>query len=157
MHMAKEVFLTKEKLAELKSELEELTKVRRPDIIAKIRDARALGDLSENAEYHGAREEQSFVEGRIEELEYMIKNAKIIAESCRTKDKVDLGCKVDCQVDGDGKTQFIIVGSAEVDVASGKISNESPIGKALMGKKSGEAVEVQTPSGAMKYKILKIS
>ena len=155
--MSKEVFLTKEKLEELKKELDLFVKVKRPDIIEKIKDARSLGDLKENAEYHGAREEQAYIESKIEELEFMIKNAKIIVETCKTRSAVDLGCKVECHIEGDGKVEFSIVGSAEVDVASGKISNESPIGKALMGKKVGESIEVEVPDGKMKYKILKIS
>jgi len=151
----KEIFLTKEKLAELKNELDALVNIKRPEVVAKIREARALGDLSENAEYHGAREEQSFMEGKIEELEYMIKNAKIISEK-HSKEFVDLGCKVECHMESDGKQEFMIVGSAEVDVEKGKISNESPIGSALMGKKVGETVEVKVPDGVIKYKILKI-
>jgi len=154
--MSKEVYLSKEKLDKLKKELEEFRKVRRPEIIARIKEARALGDLSENAEYHSAREEQGFVEGRIEELEYMIKNAKIIAEDGKAHDKVELGAKVVCLVAKDGKAEFRIVGSAEVDVSFGKISNESPIGKALMGKKVGDSVEVNIPTGKVKYKILSI-
>uniref|UniRef100_A0A7C4R9Y4 Transcription elongation factor GreA n=1 Tax=candidate division CPR3 bacterium TaxID=2268181 RepID=A0A7C4R9Y4_UNCC3 len=155
--MNKEVFLTKEKLEELKKELEDLKKNARPEIIARIKEARALGDLSENAEYHSAREEQGRTEGRIEELEYMIKNAKIIDKTCKVKNKVDMGCKVTCSIEGDGNVDFTIVGSAEVDVFNGKISNESPIGKSLMGKKVGDVIEFDAPAGKTKYKILKIS
>lgn len=156
--MQKEVYLTKEKLAELKQELENLKKVKRPEIIMKIKEARALGDLSENAEYHSAREEQGRIEGRIEEIEYMIKKAKIISESCKSKSKVDLGCKVSCKIEGgdDGKAEFTLVGSAEADPLEGKISNESPIGKALMGKKVGDVAEADTPVGKMKFKVLSI-
>ena len=153
----KEVYLTKEKLEQIKKDLEELIKVKRPEVISRIKEARSLGDLSENAEYHSAREEQGFIEGKIEELEYMIKNAKIITETCKSKSKVEIGCNVNCSIEGDGKIDFKIVGSAEVDVAAGKISNESPIGKALLGKKVGDVVEVDAPAGKMKYKILKIS
>lgn len=154
--MKKDVYLTKEKLDQIKKDLEELKKVKRPDIILKIKEARALGDLSENAEYHSAREEQGFIEGKIEELEYMVKNAKIVGDSCKSNGTVDVGCKVSCSVAGDGKAEFMIVGSAEADPLSGKISNESPIGKALMGKKVGDSVEVDIPAGKVKYKIVKI-
>jgi len=154
--MSKEVYLTKEKLEQIKKELDELIKVKRPDIIAKIKDARSLGDLSENAEYHSAREEQGFIEGKIEELSYMVKNAKIVEESCNTQGKVDVGCKVSCSIEGDGKVEFMIVGSAESDPSKGRISNESPIGKALMGKKVGDIVEVAIPAGTAKYKIMKV-
>lgn len=154
--MNKAVFLTREKLEGIKKELDDLRKNKRPEIIARVKDARALGDLSENAEYHSAREEQGRVEGRIEELEYMIKNASIIAESNRAKNKVEMGCRVTCSIESDGRIVFTIVGSAEVDVFSGKVSNESPIGKALMGKKVGDVVEVDAPAGKMKYKILSI-
>jgi transcription elongation factor GreA len=152
--MQKEVFLTREKLEKIKKELEEFKKVRRPDIIAKIKEARALGDLSENAEYHSAREEQGYIEGKIEELEYMIKKAKIVGESCGSKNKVDIGCHVTCSIEKDGKIEFMIVGSAEADPANGRISNESPIGKSLMGKKVGDVIEVEIPAGKVKYKIL---
>ena len=156
--MKKDVYLTKEKLDQIKKDLEALKKVKRPDIILKIKEARSLGDLSENAEYHSAREEQGFIEGKIEELEYMVKNAKIVGDLGKVRDKVEVGCKVSCSIAGDGsKVEFMIVGSAEADPIAGKISNESPIGKALMGKKVGESVEVEIPAGKVKYKILKIS
>ena len=155
--MTKDVFLTLEKLQKLKEELGHLKSERRPDVIARIKDARALGDLSENAEYHSAREEQAFVEGRIEELEYMIKKARLIKEGGSGKDSVEVGSMVVCNNEEYGeKVTFNIVGSAEVDISSGKISNESPIGRALMGKKKGEVVEVAIPAGIIKYKILEV-
>lgn len=154
--MSKEVYLTKEKLEQIKKELDELVSIKRPDIIAKIKEARSLGDLSENAEYHSAREEQGFIEGKIEELSYMVKNAKIVEESSKAKGKVDIGCKVVCHIESDGKTEFTIVGSAESDPLNGKISNESPIGKALIGKKVGDVIEVDIPAGKAKYKIVSI-
>ncbi|HRY60205.1 MAG TPA: transcription elongation factor GreA [Patescibacteria group bacterium] len=154
--MSKEVYLTKEKLEQIQKELKELLEVKRPEVIGRIKDARALGDLSENAEYHSAREEQGFIEGRIEELEYMVKNASIISDDGKKKDRVGLGATVVTSSEGE-KVTFKIVGSAEVDVANGRISNESPIGKAMMNKKEGETVEVETPGGKMKYKILKIT
>jgi transcription elongation factor GreA len=154
--MTKEVFLTKEKLEKIKIELEELRKVKRPDIISRIKEARSLGDLSENAEYHSAREEQGFIEGKIEELEYMVKNAKIITDKGGAHSKVELGTSLVCSVGKDGKKEFNIVGSAEVDASVGKISNESPIGKALMGKKIGDVIEVDIPTGKVKYKIISI-
>lgn len=154
--MSKEVYLTKEKLEQIKKELDELVSVKRPDIIAKIKEARSLGDLSENAEYHSARQEQGFIEGKIEELSYMVKNAKIVEESSKAKVKVDIGCKVTCHIGSDGKTEFTIVGSAESDPINGKISNESPIGQALMGKKVGDVIEIEVPVGKAKYKIVSI-
>ena len=154
--MQKEVYLTKEKLEKIKAELEEFKKIKRPNIIAKIKEARALGDLSENAEYHSAREEQGFIEGKIEELEYIVKNARIVEEGRGSKGKVDIGCKVVCSIEKDGKAEFTIVGSVEADPASGKISNESPIGKALMGKKVGDIIEAAVPAGKVNYKILSI-
>jgi len=153
--MNKEIYLTREKLEELKQELKNLKEIKRPAVIKKIKEARALGDLSENAEYQSAREEQSFIEGKIAELEYMIKNAKIIERVCKREEGVGLGCKVLCAMDGE-KQEFTIVGSAEVDVTKGKISNESPIGQALLGKKVGDIVEVEVPNGKIRYKILDI-
>jgi len=153
--MIKKVYLTKEKLEKIKEELEVLRKEKRPAVIAKIRDARSMGDLSENAEYHSAREEQSFVEGKIQDFEYMIKHAELINESCKSKNVVDMGCTIECSINGK-KQKFIIVGSAEVDISAGKISNESPIGSALMGKKVGDKISVNTPGGSVEYKILSI-
>ncbi len=153
--MNRDVYLTKEKLEKLKEELKTLKEVKRPDVIERIKEARSLGDLSENAEYHSAREEQGFIEGKIQDLDYMIKNAKIIDGNCKKREKVDIGCMVVCAIDG-RKDKFMIVGSAEVDIASGKISNVSPIGSALMGKKVGDSIEVQAPDGAVKYKVVSI-
>ncbi len=154
--MSKDIYLTKEKLEETEKELENLKKVERPKVIAKIKEARSLGDLSENAEYHAAREEQSFIEGKIEELEYMLKNVQVIdSNKCKRGNAIDIGCRVVCSIDG-GKQEFMIVGSAEVDIEKGRISNESPIGQALLGKKVGDTIEVEVPDGKINYKILEI-
>ncbi|MBI2448563.1 transcription elongation factor GreA [Candidatus Microgenomates bacterium] len=152
--MGREVYLTSEKLEAFKGELEMLKKERRPAVVARIKEARAMGDLSENSEYHSAREEQAHVEGRIEELEYMIKNAKLIKEG-KVSSSIGIGSKIICSVEGE-KADFAIVGSAEVDIANGKISNESPIGKALMGRKKGDKISVTTPDGVIEYKILEV-
>ena len=154
--MNKEVYLAKETLAELKSELKEMTTVKRPHIIMRIQEALSMGDLSENAEYHAAREEQAFLEGRIEEIEYMVKNAKIITEGHSSTGMIGLGNTIVCQVNDEDKVTYTIVGSAEADPTNGKLSNESPIGKALMNKKKGDVVDILIPAGTVKYKILEV-
>jgi transcription elongation factor GreA len=147
------VFLTKEGLENLKKELKNLVEVKRPDISKRIREAREMGDISENSEYDAARQEQSFVEGRIEELEEIVKNAKI--SEPKKKDNIDVGCKVTVHVDG-GEESFHIVGALEANPLDKKISHDSPLGVALMGKKVGEKVEVAVPIGKVTYTILKI-
>jgi len=147
-------FLTREGHNKLKAEYEELTKKTRKEIIERIKIARAYGDLSENAEYSGAREQQSFVEGRIQELEHIINNAAIIKNE-HHKDVIDIGSTVHLDVEG-GTEKFTIVGSQESDPTKGFISNESPIGQALLGRKPGEEVEVSVPAGTIRYKIKKV-
>ena len=146
----KEVFLTAKGFIEIESELDELKKVKRPAIINAIKEARALGDLSENAEYHSAREEQAIIEGRNQELEYKLEHAVIISEEA--SDAVRIGSSVVIRYDGEDDTEeYQIVGSTEADPFENKISNESPIAKALLGKKKGEIVTVESPNG--KYNI----
>lgn len=154
--MEKEMYLTEEGFAKLKLELEGLVNVKRKEISGKIRRAKEFGDLSENAEYSEAKDEQSFVEGRIQELEHLLKNAKVItnkgAKSCEV---VEIGCTVKVKLEA-GDMKLRIVGSAEADPEAGHISHESPIGKALLGKKKGEEVEIDIPAGTIKYKIMDI-
>jgi transcription elongation factor GreA len=151
----KPTYISKDGLEKLRKELEEMVSVRRPEIAQRIHDAKEHGDLSENAEYEDAKNEQAFVEGRIQTLEALIKNATIIDEH-HTNDHVQIGSTV--KVDGpDGKQSLTIVGSTEARPTEGRISNESPVGRALLGRKSGEKVTVQVPAGDIAYKIVSIS
>jgi transcription elongation factor GreA len=151
----KPTYLSKDGLARLRQELEEMVNTRRSEVAARIHDAKEHGDLSENAEYEDAKNEQAFVEGRIQTLEALIKNATIIDEH-HSSDHVAIGSTV--VLDGpDGEEKFTIVGSAEAKPAEGRISNESPVGRALLGKKQGEKVIVRVPAGDMSYKIVSIA
>ena len=152
----KEILLTSEGFLELETELNILKTERRPSIIEAIKDARAQGDLSENADYDAARNEQAEVESRIAELEYMLGNAKIIAKS--SSNKVDLGSNVVIEyVDDCEQEEYQIVGSMEADPFENKISNESPIGRAIINKKIGDTLSVESPTGNYQIKIVKIS
>ena len=154
--MTKKIIITQEGLEKLKKELDELKNVRRPDIISRIKVAKDLGDLSENAEYTAAKEEQSFIEGRVQELEQTIKNAKVAENGNHDpKQPVNVGRFVEVEIEGD-KDKFEIVGPAESDPTNGKISSDSPVGKSLMGRLTGEKVTVQTPDGQVVYKILSV-
>jgi transcription elongation factor GreA len=148
-------YLSKERYEILKKELEELKLVRRKEIAERIEEAIALGDLSENAEYHEAREEQAFNEGRVREIEELLKQATLIERSGGAKSQVSVGDTIEVSKSGRSET-YTIVGSNEADPINGKISNESPIGKALLGRIPGEEVTVTTPQGATKYKVTKI-
>ena len=151
----KEYYLTEQGLDELKKELEELKTVKRPEVIQALKEARALGDLSENAEYDAARSEQAEVEGRIAQLEVMIEKAKIIEKN--DGDVVSFGSKVTIQyLDDKEKETYTIVGTSEVDPFDNKISNESPLAKAIMGKKVNEKATVVVESGNYDVKILEI-
>ena len=154
---AKKIYLTKEGLGELKGEYDELTKTKRPDVLARVSQARSMGDLSENAEYVAAREELSFIDGRIDELEELIKQAVLIHDS-HTKGNhiVKLGSTVTVNVKGK-KEVFTVVGEWEADPKEKKISHESPLGKALIGKKIGEKVEVEAPAGKVSYTVVSVS
>lgn len=151
----KNVYLTAEKLDALKKEIDHIKKVIRPAISLRIKDALELRDLKENSEYHAAKDELAEAEGRIEELEFMVRHAKIIKAGHAQSGMVELGTTVVVDVDGDKET-YTIVGSAEVDVDKGYISNESPIGRALIGKKKGDTTEVVVPAGKLKYRIVEV-
>ncbi|MEH7437522.1 transcription elongation factor GreA [Neobacillus drentensis] len=141
----------------LVQEVEYLKSVKRKEVVERIKIARSFGDLSENSEYDSAKEEQAFVEGRITTLENMIRNAKIIAEVENASDSVTLGSSVTFVELPDGEEEtYTIVGSAEADPFEGKISNDSPIAKSLLGKKVGDQVSVQTPGGEMSVRIVSI-
>ncbi len=150
----KEIVLTRDGLKKLEDELDELKTVHRREVNERIRQAKEFGDISENAEYEDAKQEQAFVEGRILKLEGMIRNARIIDQSDYVADEVHLGAIVKV-VEVGAKTahEFTIVGSAEADPKNARLSNESPLGRALMGRKAGETVDVTTPRGQMKYRI----
>lgn len=151
--MVKKVILTKQGRERLVKELEELKKVSRPAVVERIRKSRDYGDLSENAEYEDARNEQSFVEGRIQEIEHMLKYAEVSEK--KGSGEVSLGSIAKVKIDGES-FDYEIVGSTEADPMAGKISIESPIGSALVGKKAGEKVTAQTPSGEVKLNILSV-
>lgn len=151
----KKIYLTREGLDELKSELDYLINVRRPENITAIKEARALGDLSENADYDAAKNEQAELEGRIKKLEKMLENVEIIEKV--STDKVGIGSTVCIKyVDDDDTDEYKIVGSQEADPFMSKISNESPIAKAILNKKVGDIVEVESPNGVYKIEITEI-
>lgn len=156
MSKEKELYLTQEGLDELRKELDELIQVKRPEVITALKDARAQGDLSENAEYDAARTEQAIVESRIKELEVMLERAVIITKV--DTDVVSIGTKVTIEyVDDEEEEEYSIVGSSEADPFTNKISNESPIAKAIMGLKVGSVVSVESPNGKYDVKILAIN
>ncbi|KKT85214.1 MAG: Transcription elongation factor GreA [candidate division WWE3 bacterium GW2011_GWC2_44_9] len=149
------VMLTKEGLEELKRELQELIDVKRPEVVTKISVARDMGDLSENAAYVSARDQQAFIEGRISELEDIIKKA-VVSTGVSSGGIVSVGSKIREHVDG-GEEEYIVVGAPEADPKEGKISHESPLGNALVGKKVGDKVEIEAPMGKLVYTILSVS
>jgi len=155
--MNNKVFMiTQEGLDQLKEQLTHLKEVRRKEIAQKIREAKEFGDLSENAEYHEAKEDQAFVEGQIIDLENKIKNAKIIDKV--SSDIVQIGSSVTIEViETKEKMDFDLVGSMEADVFNNKISNESPLGSAILDKKKGDVVIVKAPKGEVEYKIVSIN
>jgi transcription elongation factor GreA len=151
----KPTYLSREGLDDLRAELDEMTNVRRQEVAARIHDAKEHGDLSENAEYEDAKNQQAFLEGRIQTLESIIKNATIIDEHHSTE-HVQIGSTV--TVDGDDGTEtYTIVGSAEAKPSAGKISNESPVGRALLGRRKGDKIVVHVPAGDRTYKVVTIS
>ncbi len=154
----KQVVLTEEGLKKLQDELEYLKVTKRKEITEKIKEARGFGDLSENSEYDAAKDAQATMEQRVVEIENIIKNAKIVSADEMPTDIVSITSKVkvyDCDLEEE--EEYIIVGATESDPISGKISDESPIGKALLGKKVGDTVEVETPGGTISIKILEIN
>lgn len=155
----KEIFLTSEGYLELENELNYLKLEKRPEVMQVLKEARSFGDLSENAEYDEARSEQENLEKRIKEIEYSLKHATIIDEKDKRTDTVGVGSTVQLQYDDDGEDveEYRIVGSAEADPFNNKISNESPIAAAIMNKKVGSTVEVSSPDGVYKVKIVRIA
>jgi transcription elongation factor GreA len=153
----KKIYLTKEGLETLQKEYDELSKKKRPEILEMVSQSRNQGDLAENAEYQAAREELSFIDGRIDELEEMLKQVEIIQDTGKSRGKktVDLGTTVTLHV-GAKKLIYKVVGEWEADPAQQKISHESPLGKALMGKEVGEKIEVEAPAGKVNYTIVSI-
>ncbi len=154
----KEFFLTSEGYLELETELNYLKTDKRNEVLNSLKEARALGDLSENAEYDSAREEQAKLEARIKEVEYILEHATIIDDAQTEKDKVTIGSTVSLQYDSDDEVEeYRIVGSQEADPFNNKISNESPIAMAILGKKVGDMAEVDSPNGTYKVKIVKVA
>ena len=153
----KKNILTYEGLKRYEDELQNLKVVKRKEVAQKIKEAREQGDLSENAEYDAAKDEQRDIELRIEELEKLLKNAEVVVEDEIDLDKINIGCNVKVyDVDEDEEMEFKIVGSTEANSLQNKISNESPVGQALMGKKAGDVVDVETQAGVIQYKVLEI-
>ena len=153
----KKRILTYAGLRALEDELENLKVVRRKEVAVKIREAREQGDLSENAEYDAAKDEQRDIETRIEEIEKILKNAEVVIEDEVDLDKISVGCVVVLyDKEFEEEVEYKIVGSTEANSLSGKISNESPLGKALLGKAVGDDIEVDTQVGVIEYKVLKI-
>jgi transcription elongation factor GreA len=154
--MGQEFYLTSEGAAKMRIELEELKGPKREEMARRLRSAIQMGDLSENADYHKAKEDQAFMEGRIQELEYLLKNAIIVDVDEVSKDTIQVGSCVTVQEGKEPEEQYFLVGAKEADPRQGKISNESPIGQALMGGHVGDVVTAVTPGGEIRLKILKI-
>lgn len=157
MAEAKKNILTYAGLKKYEDELQNLKVVKRKEVAQKIKEAREQGDLSENAEYDAAKDEQRDIEARIEELEKLLKNAEVVVEDEVDLDTISVGCQVKLyDVEFDEEIEFKIVGSTEANSLQNKISNESPVGQALIGKQAGDKVEVETQAGIVEYKILEI-
>ena len=155
--MDKKNLLTYEGLQKLESELHNLKVVKRKEVAQKIKEAREQGDLSENAEYDAAKDEQRDIEARIDEIEKILKNAEVVVEEEVDLDKISVGCRVKIlDMEYDEELDYKIVGSTEANSLKGKISNESPVGKALLGAKVGEVVTVEKQAGDLNYKVLEI-
>ncbi len=153
----KKNLLTYAGLKQLEEELHDLKVVKRKEVAQKIKEAREQGDLSENAEYDAAKDEQRDIETRIEEIEQILKHAEVVVEDEVDLKTISVGCKVKVHdMEYDEEIEFKIVGSTEANSLEGKISNESPVGKALIGAKEGQTVSVEMPTGVMEYKILQI-
>ncbi len=156
--MAKEVILTLEGLNKLEKELDYLKTVRRREVAERIKQALEFGDISENSEYEDAKNEQGFIEGRIIAIEKMLRNVKLIDDQEINTSEVSLGSKVTLlDLETNEELQYAIVGSTEADPFNSKISNESPVGKALLGKKVGEEVAVEVPAGVFHYRVIAIN
>ena len=153
----KKNLLTFTGLKKLEEELHDLKVVRRKEVAGKIKEAREKGDLSENAEYDAAKDEQRDIEARIEEIEKILKNVEVVDEDEVDLEKISVGCRVKVyDIEYDEELEFSLVGSSEANSLKGKISNESPVGKALIGAKVGDVVEVETQAGLIQYKVLEI-
>jgi transcription elongation factor GreA len=150
----KPAYVSREGLEKLRQELDEMVNVRRAEVATRIQEAKEHGDITENAEYEDAKNEQAFIEGRIQTLSALIKNAVIIDENHSTT-HVQIGSTVELEGDG-GREKYTIVGSAEASPADGRISNESPVGRALLGRKKGDKITVSVPAGDSVYKIVSI-
>ena len=158
LSVEKKTVLTYEGLKKLEAELQELKVVRRKDVAAKIKEARGQGDLSENAEYDAAKEEQAEIEARINQIEKMLRTAEVIDEDDIDKDSISIGSKVKIfDMEFNEEIDYLIVGSTEADPMGGRISNESPLGVALLRRKRGETISVDAPDGVIKYKIIDIA
>ena len=153
----KETYVTGEGLAKLESELEHLRSVSRQEVAQRIQQAKELGGTVDNAEYEVAKNEQAFIEGRILTVENTIKNAILIPDDRKPSGKVEVGSEVTIKDSAGKEHTYTIVGISEADPSEGKISNESPVGQALLGRKKGQQAKVQTPSGSIKYTVVKIS
>lgn len=154
---AKKNILTYEGLRKYEEELHDLKVVKRKEVAQKIKEAREQGDLSENAEYDAAKDEQRDIEARIEELEKILKNAEVVVEEEVDLDKISVGCQIKIvDLEDNSELTYKIVGSTEANSLKGKISNESPLGKALLGAKIGDTVTVEAPMGELQYKVLEI-
>src|SRR3989304_2219831 len=151
----KKIYLTKEGSAELKKEYDELVNVKRVDVLTRVAQSRNMGDLSENAEYVASRAELTFIDGRIDELEIILKQAVIIRDTKTSNHAIKLGSTVTLHVNGK-KEIFTVVGEWEADPENKKISHESPLGKVLLGKRVGEKVQVEAPAGKITYAIISI-
>ena len=154
--MSDQTYLTTEGAAQIRAELAELKGPKRLELAQRLRSAIQMGDLSENADYHKAKEDQGFLEGRINELEYLLNHAIVVDVSEVSRDSVQVGTRVTIQEEGEEPESYQMVGASEADPRNGRISNESPIGQALFGKKVGEIAVAKTPGGEITFKIIKI-
>lgn len=155
--MTEQPYLTTEGAERLRKELEQLKGPARQEMSQRLRSAIQMGDLSENADYHKAKEDQGFLEGRINELEYILANAIIVEIQSGNQEVVEVGVQVTVQEEGEDPETFLLVGAKEASPREGKISNESPFGRALIGHRQGDVVAVQTPAGNIQLKIIKIN
>ena len=154
--MNEPIYLTEEGAEKIRKELLELEGPRRKEIATRLREAIQMGDLSENADYHKAKEDQGFLEGRIQELQYLINHAEIVSNNSNKNEYIDIGSKVTVEEQGYPADTYTLVGAKETDPKNGKISYESPMGKALMGKKAGERFSFKTPAGSREMEIKKV-
>ena len=157
--MEKNVFLTQEGLEKLQQELENLKTVRRKEVAERLKQAIGFGDLSENSEYDDAKNEQAFIEGEIQRLEEMLSNVQVIEDGIKVDDgTITIGAKVTIRFvgDDDEEEEYKIVGTVEADPMNNRISNESPVGKAIIGHRAGDIVDVESPGGIVQYEILKV-